>query len=110
MAKQKKETISLPEPDRYPFSFETFRDIGAWEKGNLTQKQPDSVNGWVRVVKYKVTVEVIDEPIEVIHARIQELWDKCDNYHNWTPINNCAARYNYTLIGSAGSKKNKNDI
>ena len=86
-------------------SFETFRKIGSFEVSNLTQKNPSSFNGEVRIKKYKVTIEEIIEPKEVYEQRIQELWDKCDNMHHFSPIKSVAEKLNYELKGSVGSKR-----
>lgn len=66
---------------------------------------PMAMNGGVNVRKFKVTIEMIDEPIEVIQNRIQDLWDKCDNYNNCTPLKNEAKKYGYDLKGDAGNKR-----
>ena len=86
-------------------SFETFRSIGSYEIGNLTQKEPTSFNGDVRIKKYKITIEEVIEPQEVYEQRIQELWDKCDNMHHYTPIKNTAKKLGYELKGNQGSKR-----
>ena len=78
-------------------SFETFREIDGHAKHQLIQDSPSCFNGMVRVRKYKVTVELIDEPIEVIHARIQKMWDECDNHHNREPLKVEAKKYDLEL-------------
>lgn len=88
-------------------SFETFRKIGSYEQSNLTSKEPSSFNGWVRIEKYKITVEQIDEPRDVLIERLQKLWDECDNHHQWQPLKNKAEELFYKLEGSAGSKRIK---
>ena len=88
-------------------SFETFKEIGSYEIGNLTHKEPSSFNGNIRIKKYKVTIEEIIEPKEVYEQRIQDLWDKCNNLHHWKPIHDKAKQLNYELKGNAGNK-NKN--
>jgi hypothetical protein len=87
--------------------FETFREIGSFEQSNITQKEPSSFNGWVRVVKYKVTFEEIEEPIEVYRERLQKLWDECDNMRHWDPIKATAKKYGIELTGNAGSKRKR---
>jgi len=85
--------------------FETFRTIDSYEVGGLRQTEPSCFNGEVRVNKFRVTVEVVDEPKEVVAARIQKLWDECDNYHHWIPLRNAAAHIGYELHGEAGSQR-----
>lgn len=71
------------------------------------QKEPSAFNGYVRVRKYRITIEMVDEPIEVIQQRLQELWDKCDNMHHYDPLKNEAKKYHYELQGGFGSKRTK---
>lgn len=85
--------------------FETYRDIGSYDVRNLTQEQPSCFNGDVRVRRYRVTIERIDEPVEVITARLQTLWETCDNMHYWESLKAAAARLGYALKGSAGAKR-----
>jgi hypothetical protein len=86
-------------------SFETFRSIGSYEISNLTNDKPTSFNGDVRIKKYRITIEEVIEAQEVYENRIQELWDKCDNMHHSTPIQNVAKKLGYELKGSYGSKR-----
>lgn len=88
-------------------SFETFRKIDTYEINGLTQKEPSCFNGDVRIHKYKVIVEPINESKEILAERLQKLWDECDNTHHWTPLKNAANRIGYELRGSAGNKKKK---
>ena len=77
--------------------FETFRVLGNYEIDNLTQSNPSCFNGMARVVKYKITVEEIKEPVEVIRARIQKMWDECDNHHHWGPLRAVGKKYGMEL-------------
>ena len=70
-------------------TFETFQEIDGYAKTQLIQSDPSCFNGMVRVRKYKVTVELVEEPIEVIQARIQKMWDECKNHHHWGPKHRC---------------------
>lgn len=78
-------------------SFETFRNIGSYEITNLTQKEPSCFNGEVCVVKYRVTIEVVEEPVEVLQKRVRKLWRECDNWHHWTPLQNEAKKLGFEL-------------
>jgi hypothetical protein len=88
-------------------TFETFREIGPYTKSNLIQPEPGAFNGNVRVRKYKVTVELVAESLEVIHARIQKLWSECENHHHWDPIQEEAKKYGLELQGNAGDRRRK---
>ena len=71
-------------------SFETFRQIGSFEESNLKSDYPSAFNGIVRVQKYRITIEPVKEPIEVLRARVQKLWDECDNHHHRDPLQSMA--------------------
>lgn len=83
--------------------FETFRDIGSYEIGNLTQKEPSCFNGRVSVVERRVTIEIVEASVEVMTARLQKLWEDGDNFHHVEPIKAMAKRYGITLEGPYGS-------
>lgn len=78
-------------------TFETFRDIGSFELRQLTQNEPSCFNGMVRVEKYRVTVEKVQEPVEVIRARLQKMWDECDNHHHREPLARTGFKYGIDL-------------
>lgn len=101
--KKKKETA--PPPPAYPKIFETFKEIGTWESIGWVDSEPSAFNGWVRVERYRITVEKIEEPIEVIHQRLEQLWLECDNWHHWEPLLNKARQFNYSFKGERGSQK-----
>lgn len=92
-----------PKKSQYPKSFETFRDFGDYEIQGMTQGEPTSFNGYVRIRKYKVTIEEVHEPIEVLQQRLQKLWDLCDNSNHWRPLQNMAKELGYTLVCSPGN-------
>jgi hypothetical protein len=43
---------------------------------------PSCFNQTVAIQKYRVTVERIEEPVEVYHERLKKLWHESDNHHN----------------------------
>lgn len=49
------------------------------------QDEPSCFNNIVRVIRYRVTVEPIKEPVQVIKARLQSLWDAA-NYKNRSSV------------------------
>lgn len=77
----------------------TFRDVEGYNMNSFKQESPSCFNGMVRVEKYKITVEKIDEPIEVIQDRIISLWKKSNNHHDYYPIKACAERFGVSLEG-----------
>ena len=78
-------------------SIETFLDPSGYWLSRIKQGEPSSFNGNVEVRKYRVTVELIDEPDEVICGRIQKLWDECKNHHHWLPLQAAAKKYGLEL-------------
>ena len=78
-------------------TFETFRDIGSFELRQLTLNEPSCFNGMVRVEKYRVTVEKVQEPVEAIRARLQKMWDECDNHHHREPLARAGFKYGIDL-------------
>lgn len=92
--KRKTKTVEIPDK----VSFETFRDPrGSYNIGNMTEKEPSCFNGKVSIRKFKVTIELIDEPVEVIQERIKQLWAKCNNYHHWEPLKDVGKKYGIEL-------------
>ena len=87
--------------------FETFKQIGPYEQSVLQNKDATCFNGMVNIHKYKVTIEPIEEPTEVLAERLQKLWDECDNAHHWTPLHKAAKEIGYELKGSSGSLRKK---
>lgn len=66
---------------------------------------PACVNGDVRVRQYRITCELIDEPTEVIHARLVDLWEHSNSHHQADPLRREAARYGLNLdLFDFGSK------
>jgi hypothetical protein len=94
--------------DNSTICFETFKKIGPFEQSNLLKKNATCFNGMVNIHKYKVTIEQIEEPKEVLAERLQKLWDECDNSRNWTPLKEAAKEIGYELKGSSGSLRKKN--
>ena len=78
-------------------TFETFDKINGYRESQLISKDPSCFNGIVSVRKYRVTIELIDEPMNVIHARLQKMWDECDNSHHWGPLREAAKEYGLEL-------------
>ena len=64
---------------------------------NLIENEPTCFNGDVRVLRYKVTVELIEETDEVIRARIQKMLDECDNHHHHGPLRVMDKKYDLEL-------------
>lgn len=78
-------------------SIETFRDIGSYELSGLTMSEPSCFNGMVRVTRRRVTVEEIEEPVEVIQERLRKLWFKNKNHHNTHVLVSTGLKYGIDL-------------
>ena len=97
MTRRKKKT-------EYPTVMETFLPPGPM----LTkQGEPSCWNGMVRARKYRVTVEVIDEPTGVVAGRLQKMWEESDNIHHMDPLKTAAREIGYELQGRWGNKKTR---
>jgi hypothetical protein len=107
MKKTKVKNTPPPTEENSIISFETFRKIGAYEQGTLQSHKPSCFNYEVSIRKYRVTIEPVEEPNEVLAERLQKLWDECDNHHHWQPLRGAAAQIGYELQGNAGSKRKK---
>lgn len=83
----------------FPMEFETFYKLTAYARGNLVQREPSCFNGGVRVRRYRVTVEELDETKEVLQARLQKLWDDSRNSHDIGPIKETAKELGVELKG-----------
>ena len=66
--------------------FETFKELSYFSQMNMAEEKPYCWNGVAYIRKYRVTVELVEEPVEVLRERVQKLWDECDNFHNWDTI------------------------
>lgn len=106
MTKTKKKDIPKPH-EPYRIEMETMREpqVTSREIWAMIFPAPDAFNGNVHVRKYKITAEMIDEPIEVIQSRIQELWDNCASYQLWEPLKYMASRYGMELSHDTQKKR-----
>lgn len=64
--------------------------------------EPRVGNGMVEFRRFRVTVEEVSEPTEVLAARLQQLWDLSDNVNDREPLMYAAAEIGYTLVGDRG--------
>jgi hypothetical protein len=97
MAKRK-----IPDPVS---QIETFRDPRGCSISSLCQEKPSCFNGHVSVFRWRVTVEKIDEPIETITERLEMLWRKSDNHHDYQPLMDAAESIGYTFTGKWGQDR-----
>lgn len=92
MARKKVQT-SAPKPalDEYPMVREHYGNP-AWAIRNIGN-QPNFYNGVVDVEKYQIRVEKIDEPDDVVIARLKRVWRTTErNNHHWDPVRSFAMK------------------
>lgn len=58
---------------------------------------PQVGNGRVSVERFRITIEKVDEPPEVIHERIRKLWRTTSNHHHYDPLKHAAAKFGLDL-------------
>ena len=82
----KKETKKESEKPKF-FQFETFRDMSdTYTQSHFVMKEPSSVN-FLSYRKYKVTIELIEEPTDVLIERLNILLEKeKGNYYHSSRI------------------------
>lgn len=78
-------------------SFETYRELGPFQLDNLRCEAPSVGNGDVRVVRYRVTVERIEEPFEVIAERVRALYRAESNWHRQDALTGYARKHGIDL-------------
>lgn len=94
-----------PEPTS---SVETYRDVrGYWLNDIALLSKPSCFNGMVNVRRFKVTVELIDEPKEVIAERLEALWRSSDNCHDRDPLKAAAEGIGYDFTGKFGEGRDR---
>ena len=81
----KKSEIKIPS-ESWPIVFETYRQIGDWEVKTLKQDEPTCFNGIINYRRYRVTVELIEEPQATLIDRVKKLIRECDNHHHYRPL------------------------
>lgn len=86
-------------------TYETFSEPSEWSLS--IQGNPSTFNGIVRVVRYKITVDPVDEPVEAIHERLEKLWVECDNMHHYEPLKREAKKHGYVFKGSPGEQRKR---
>lgn len=84
----RRRTKPSPAP-AYPKVIETYREP---RQHDLEQTEPSAFNGEVRIRRYRVTVELIEEPIDVLRDRLRQLWRTEEPmHHRWEPMREMAA-------------------
>lgn len=93
--------MSKKPPESTRIEFETFRKIGTYQLRDLKQDEPSCFNQEVNVKRYRVTIEEIEEPVEVLAERLRLLWQNSRNIHDLDPIHAVAKQLGIELDWSA---------
>jgi hypothetical protein len=90
--------------------FETFKDLTYYHTINdFLQEKPSCFNGIVRIKKYRVTIEEIDEPVETLTSRLEFLFRTSDNHHHYWPLTLTAEKLGYKFTGSFGQDRKRKE-
>jgi hypothetical protein len=95
--KRKKKAPTAPPPPAFPRVYEGLGEPCLWGLNHWAGNNPSAFNGIVQVEKFRVTVDRVEEPVEVIRERIAKLWAECENHHHWAPLHAKAAKYGMEL-------------
>jgi hypothetical protein len=64
----------------------------------LLHEQPSCVNADLRLRRYRITAELIEESIEVLRERLRKLWRETDrNTHYWDTMREAAVELGMSL-------------
>lgn len=98
MSKSRKPTV--PDKPAFPRVIETFRRLDEYTINQFQNDNPSVWNSEVSVRRYRITIEEIEEPKEVIIERLQKLYNETTNHHHWMPLEAVARSYGVTLTRS----------
>ncbi len=96
MSKATKARTKKPKPPPYPRVYEGFDDF-RYELDRALSSGPMVGNFDVKYRKYRITVEVIDEPVEVLEARLVKLWRGTSNHYDVPKLEAAAKTIGVTL-------------
>lgn len=65
--------------------------------------EPSFVNE-LRYRKWRITAELVNEPVEVLQERLQKLWEQDTNWHHSDHYKAEAQALGFELQGSMGEK------
>lgn len=67
--------------------FETFREFGKYDVSQMKWDDPSSIN-FLSYKRYKVVIEEIEEPIEILIERLENMLTNTDCYKKQSMIRN----------------------
>lgn len=96
-----------PRPFPLPLVGETFKRPQLGSFGSLViRDNPSCAFNYEgpSVIRYRVTIEAIEEPHGVIAERLQRLWETCGNYHHADTFRAAARLHGVELEGPRGAR------
>ncbi len=89
-------------PNFEPVEIETYQSPSSVAKELSLSDMPSVSNGILRFRKYRVKIELIEEPVEILHDRLLYLWDKCTNANDAERLRSVADALDFKLQGPWG--------
>ena len=86
----------------------TYKHIEQYDLRNLQEEAPYVRNHSIGYRKYAITIELIDEPNDVLCERLEHLWVSSTNHHDSDVLRSEAKKLGYKFKGEFGSKKPTN--
>lgn len=85
--RRKRRPVEPPPLPAYPKVIETYGEPASYTIDRMTSSEPWAGNGYVQIERYRITVERIEEPREVLIERLRMLWRTSEpNHHSWDPM------------------------
>jgi hypothetical protein len=106
MAKRKEPKPTGP---TFPVAFDFFGAPSYFDLMQYEGKSPSCFNGNVKVERYRVTFERVDEPDDLVRERLVALWRASDNHHHVGPLRAKAAKYGLKLDMNDWGKDRRRD-
>lgn len=95
MARKKKTTSKTSDAplSKYPLVVEVYGEPYIPHVFDRLQPPKEATNAIIRIERYRVTVERIEEPVEVLRDRLKKLWRTDErNSHHWDAFQHEAIR------------------
>lgn len=106
---RKKQKTQTPQTQPPLFKiYETYNRIDPWLIDHLVSTKPTCFNGDIRIKRYRITIEEIQEPNVILGQRLQKLWEECDNWHHHDNLITTAKEIGWVLQGDRGQKRKQN--
>lgn len=88
---------------QHRLSITTYRSPGYSLSEWRDENEPSFVNN-LRYRKWRITAELVDEPLEVLQERLQKMWEQDTNWHHGSRYEAEAQALGFELQGRMGEK------